>query len=204
MTALRQAEIPLLLKLAMTLFVSVLIPVYYENYGLLHFLWLSDVALFLTLAALWRESPLLNSMLCVGALPFELLWFIDFVVRAIMGTTFIGITDYMFDEELSLFLRGVSLFHVVLPVIWIWLLFHWGYDRRALLPQAILMMSLILATALFTEPEKNINMVFSPRFYDLHWMPQWLWFVLLLAGIPLFCYWPLHRLLRRRFPSPPR
>ena len=45
---------------------AVLVPVYWYYYGPTNFLYFCDVALFLTLAGIWLESPLLVSMCAVG------------------------------------------------------------------------------------------------------------------------------------------
>ena len=45
---------------------AVLVPVYWYYYGPTNFLYFCDVALFLTLAGIWLESPLLISMCAVG------------------------------------------------------------------------------------------------------------------------------------------
>src|SRR6266699_236026 len=58
--------LPLWVKVAHTLFVAVLVPVYWRRYGPGNFLWFSDLALFGALAALWLESPLLASMQAVS------------------------------------------------------------------------------------------------------------------------------------------
>ncbi|MFV0367317.1 MAG: hypothetical protein ACK5KM_02540, partial [Hyphomicrobiaceae bacterium] len=50
--------IPTWLKLAYTAFMAVLIPVYWYHYGPSNFLYFCDVALFVTLVGIWRESPL--------------------------------------------------------------------------------------------------------------------------------------------------
>lgn len=52
-------RIPLWVKLAYTAFVCVLVPYYLSAYGPTNFLYFCDVALLMTLAALWLESPLL-------------------------------------------------------------------------------------------------------------------------------------------------
>lgn len=70
--------VPPWLRLGVTAFVAVLVPVYWSEYGFLHFLWISDIALFATVAVLWRGSRLLNSMVVLGALPFELFWNVGF------------------------------------------------------------------------------------------------------------------------------
>ena len=64
----------LILNISLTLFIIVLIPVYWKTYGPQNFLWLSDIGLFLTVLALWLKSSLLISMACVGVLFIELLW----------------------------------------------------------------------------------------------------------------------------------
>ncbi len=51
--------IPLAVKLAYTLFVAVLVSNYWRTYSPWTFLFFCDVALLLTLPALWLESPLL-------------------------------------------------------------------------------------------------------------------------------------------------
>ena len=59
-------RVPLAVKLGYTAFMAVLVPVYWANYGPTNFLYFCDVALFLTLAAVWTESALLASMAAVG------------------------------------------------------------------------------------------------------------------------------------------
>ena len=59
-------RIPLWLKLAYTVFMAVLVPIYLRNYGPTNFLYFCDVALIITLVGIWIESPLLVSMCAVG------------------------------------------------------------------------------------------------------------------------------------------
>ena len=49
-------EIPLSVCVPYTLFVCILVPVYWRYYGPANFLWFSDLALLIGLAALWLES----------------------------------------------------------------------------------------------------------------------------------------------------
>jgi len=65
---LHPAQIPLWLKLAYTLFICVVVPVYWLQYGPGNFLWFSDLALLATTAALWLENSLLVSMMAVSVL----------------------------------------------------------------------------------------------------------------------------------------
>ena len=115
----------------MVAFMAVLVPVYWHYYGPTNFLYFCDVSLFLILAALWLESPLLASMCAVGLLLPQTLWVVDFILN-IFGIHLTGMTDYMFKHENSLFLRGLSLFHGWLPFLLLFLVKRLGYDRRAL------------------------------------------------------------------------
>jgi hypothetical protein len=50
--------IPLWLKVAFTVFVAVLVPIYWREYGPANFLWFSDIALFAIVVGLWTGHPL--------------------------------------------------------------------------------------------------------------------------------------------------
>src|SRR5262245_1102140 len=110
------AAVPSWLKWAFTAFLLVLVPVYWMNYGPTNFLYFCDIALFLTLAAMWTQKPIFASMAAVGILIPQLLWCLDFATE-IFGLNLVGMTSYMFDEKLPLFLRLLSLFHGWLPFL---------------------------------------------------------------------------------------
>jgi hypothetical protein len=124
-------QIPITLKLAYTAFMAVLTPVYLANYGPTNFLYFCDIALLLTLAGIWTENRLLVSLPAVGILIPQALWVVDFLVQ-VSGHRMTGMTGYMFDQNRSLFLRGLSLFHGWLPFLLVYLVAKLGYDRRAL------------------------------------------------------------------------
>jgi hypothetical protein len=71
--------IPPGLKIIYTLFVCVLVPIYWRQYGPTNFLWFSDIALLALAPALWLENALLVSMLAILVVFFEALWNIDFL-----------------------------------------------------------------------------------------------------------------------------
>lgn len=110
-------HIPLWLKVSFTLFVLILLPVYWRQYGPGNFLWFSDIALLLTVPALWFESSLLASMILISIGLLELLWILDFFVHLIVGTSVTGLSAYMFDSRILLSVRALSLFHIVLPML---------------------------------------------------------------------------------------
>ena len=161
----------------------VLVPVYWHYYGPTNFLYFCDVALFLTLAGLWLDSPLLISMCAVGILLPQAVWVLDFVVN-LFGVSLIGMTDYMFKHENSLFLRGLSLFHGWLPFLLAYLVWQLGYDRRGLPAWTVLAWALILVCFFFMPPPDpnagltpvNINYVWGPNDGAAQtWMPPYAW-----------------------------
>src|SRR5688572_4833848 len=104
-------QIPLWLKVSFTLFVCLLVPVYWVQYGPGNFLWFSDIALLLTVPAVWLDNALLASMMTLAVGLLEVVWIVDFFVRLIAGVSVIGLSSYMFDPRISLFIRALSLFH---------------------------------------------------------------------------------------------
>lgn len=185
-----------LIKVPFLLFMLILIPMYLYYYGWQNFLWLSDVGLFLTFFALWVSSPLLMSMTLI-ALPLEIAWNIDFFVQLLSGRNILGIANYMFDDRLSLFLRGLSLFHVVLPLLWIWYLLHWGYNKRAFIYTLFLFWLVTIVTYVSSKPEDNINWVFMPVVHQWQGISPVIWVLLLMIGFPLFIFLPMHILLSK-------
>ena len=188
---------------------AVLAPVYWSKYGPTNFIYFCDLALFVTLAAVWLEKPLLASMAAVGILLPQLLWCADFAAH-LAGWKMTGMTDYMFDSHRSLFLRGLSLFHGWLPFLLLFLVARLGYDRRALAAWTTTAF-IAMATSYFLLPAPgaklvnplapvNVNYVYG--FSDTGaqtWMPGWAWFALLLVALPTVIFIPPHFLLGKYF-----
>ena len=129
--------IPLWIKISYTVFVVITVAVYAVRYPPGNFFWFSDIALMLTVPALWLESSLLASMLSVGVLLPEVFWNLGYFLRLLTGRRLAGLTDYMFDATKPLYLRALSLFHVFLPVLLLWMVSRLGYATEALLVQTI-------------------------------------------------------------------
>lgn len=205
--------VPLWLKLAMTAFVAVLVPVYWVHYGPANFLYFCDMALLLTLAGLWLEKPLLISMPAVGILLPQVLWLADFFAT-LAGFRLVGLTDYMLDASLPLTLRGLSLFHGWLPILLVWGVMRLGYDKRALGGWTALAWASMLISYFFIpgpSPEtahiaSNVNYVFGPgSTAPQTWMPGWAWLMLLMGALPVVMFAPVHVLLARYCkPAPAR
>jgi hypothetical protein len=191
-----ESVIPRWLKLASGAFIALLVPVYWWNYGPANFLWLSDLTLFATSAAIVFESPVLAGI-AVGVLPLELAWCADLLLGGRLG-----LTGYMFDPAHPLYLRGLSLFHVALPPVMLWLLHRLGYDRRSLARQLPVLWIVLGLTYALTSPADNINWVFGPGTAPQHLIPPLAYLALEMAAMPLAVLWPLHLLLKRLFPAP--
>lgn len=203
------ARVPLSVKLLYTAFVAVLIPVYWHYYGPTNFLYFCDITLILLTVAIWTESPLLVSMGCVGVLVPQMFWLFDFAVN-LSGHSLTGMTDYMFDSTHSLFLRLLSLFHGWLPFFLVYLVWAFGYDRRALPAwSALFALDMLICFYLMPPPTPhpgltpvNINYVFGLRDTAAQTiLPPNIWFLGLLLGIPVFVFAPTHFLLAAVMPS---
>ena len=203
------SRVPLWLKVAYTAYMAVLVPVYWHYYGPTNFLYFCDVALLLTLIAIWPENALLISMCTVGILVPQTIWVIDFASTA-AGLPLTGMTNYMFDSSHSLFLRLLSLFHGWLPFLLVYLVWRTGYDRRGFWSWTILSWALLFICFFAMPPPTpdpgltpvNINYVWGPSDAAAQtWMPPYVWFACLLVGLPLIAFAPVHFLLARFMPK---
>ena len=202
--------IPLWLKIALTAFMAVFIPVYWYHYGPTNFLYFCDVSIILTLVGIWTESALLISMCCVGILLPQVLWCVDFVV-VLCGGKLTGMTNYMVSDS-PLFLRSLSLFHGWLPFLLFFLVRRTGYDRRALVSWTLLAWALcLICYFLLPEPyvahpgdltPKNVNFVFGlDENVAQTMMPAPAFLITWMAALTFIVYVPTHLLLRRFIPA---
>ena len=187
-----------LLALLLTLFVAIQVPIYLKNYGLGNFLWLSDIGLFLTVIALWLNSQLIMST-AMGLFPVEMVWVVDYFYRIIIRRPLLHVTDYMFDHKYSLFLRIISLFHLVIPAIWVGYCYTYGYDSNAIWYQCVLIWIILPLCYFFTNPDDNVNWVFVPRVNQWHWIPAYVWLIILMIGFPLLIFFPFDQLYKLIF-----
>ena len=191
--------IPLWLKLVYTLMVAAIVPVYFVHYGPANFLWFSDIALILTAVALWGESRLLASMMAVAVLVPELLWNVSFFARLLARVRVSPLADYMFDPAIPLWIRALSLFHIPMPLVLLWMLHTLGYDPRALPAQTALAWIVFPLTYAVTDPKENINWVFGPGGRPQRRLPPRVYLGVLLIVFPLIVYVPTHFLLAALF-----
>ena len=195
------ATVPSWVKVTHTAFVGALVPVYWRQYGPGNVLWFSDIALLTSVPTLWFESSLLASTQAVAVVVPESMWLVDFASGVLSRRTPIGLASYMFDPRLSRFVRGLSLFHLWLTPLLVFVISRVGYDRRALKYQTGATAAILLASWRLTKPEENVNWVYSRR--EIRTPVARAAFVgCLMIAIPLLCHVPAHWLLRRLFPPP--
>ena len=179
-------QIHLGIKVGYTLFLLVLVPVYWAHYGPKNFLWFSDIALLTTGATLWLESPLLASMMMLAVLLPELAWNLDFFGRLLTGHGMFGMSAYMFDARTPRYLCALSLFHVPLPVGLVWLL-----ARPAGVALSLLALIVLPVSYWLTDPQENVNWVHGLGRLQSALAP-WAYLTLLILAFALLLYLPPH------------
>jgi len=198
-------RIPLWLKIAWTLWLVVWAPVYWRQYGAQNFLFFCDIGNVLIGIGLWLESSLLFSWAASGLLLFQTIYTIDLAGALLLGRHFVGGTEYMFDPGLPLFIRLLSLFHVVTPPLLLWAIWRLGYDPRGWKFQT-LMTWLVVPINYFWRSEMDVNWARGLFFHEQHMVPGFVYLMAYLIAVPLFVYFPTHLFLdwlsRRWNPRP--
>jgi hypothetical protein len=187
--------LPLWLKIAWTVGVAVWVPLYWRQYGAQNFLYFCDLGNFFVLAALWMESRLIFSWQATGLLLFQTLYTLDLAGAVLTGRHFIGGSEYMFDPHLSLLVRLLSLFHVVMPPLLLWAIWRLGYDKRGWKYQTLLMW-IVVPVNYFWRPQYDVNWARGPLLREQHSVPGWIYLLAYLVVVPLAVYWPTHLALQ--------
>jgi hypothetical protein len=188
--------IPVWFKVAYTAFVLYIVVIWWRNYGWKNFLWFSDIAFIGAVPAMWLENAALASVLAVAVLMPEILWNVDYAGRLVLRRRITGLTDYMFEPERPLLLRALSLFHVPLPLVLIWMLAAYGYDAAVGLPGAIVLALVVLPLSRWVSgPDKNINWTYGLGRVQTRW-PASGYMMALIAGFILFVFVPTDWILR--------
>lgn len=193
--------LPLWLKVSYTLWMAVWGVLYWIENGPQNFLWFCDLANWITLAGLWLESPLLLSASLVGVALGQVGWALDFFGRMAFGFHPIGGTEYMFDPATPLWLRALSLFHLWMLPLLIWLVSRTGYDRRGFVLQSAIALVVLPVSFWFGARAENLNWVWGPFGVEQTWMPAWLWLVCTVVLYPLVLFYPAHRAAQARLPA---
>ncbi|MDX1589016.1 MAG: hypothetical protein R3296_08765 [Oleiphilaceae bacterium] len=185
------SKIPLWLKGLFSLWVLIWAPLYFWQLGPQNYFWLCNLANFLILAGLWLESRLLLSAQLLAVLLIGTVWTLDVGIAFITGNPPVTGTDYMFNSELALWLRLLSLYHVFLPLITVYSVYRLGYDRRALPLQTGITWLLIPASYWLSDPQRHINWA-HPPFKVLQALPTLVYLPGLMILLPGLVYLPVH------------
>jgi hypothetical protein len=203
-------DFPLWLKIGATLFVCVHVAIFTKAYGARDLLWFSSIGLYGTVLAIWLRSRLLaNMMLLMVFLPDGVVWSSDFAMEVISHWQPLGMkipdgwffgfnlagAEYMFDTDIPLFVRSLSLYHMAVPALLVFLVIKWGYDSRAFAAQVVLGALLLCITRALTSPDENINYVFSFTDQPQTRVPGRAYLLALMAGATLCIYLPVHLVL---------
>jgi hypothetical protein len=188
-------RIPFGLKIGWTIWVAVWMPIYWRQYNPENFLQFCDMGNFLVMAALWLESSLLFSITATGLLLFQTLYSIDLLGALISGCHWIGGTEYMFDSQIPLFVRLLSLFHLVMPPLLLWALWKLSYDKRGWIAQTVLTW-VVVPFCYFWHPERDVNWVRGWGFREQHMVPAVVYVSAYLVLVPLLVYYPTHLVLQ--------
>jgi len=193
-------RVPFWLKIGWTLWLIVWAPVYWRQYGAQNFLFFCDIGNVLIGIGLWLESPLIFSWAACGLLLFQSLYIVDFTGALLTGQHIIGGTEYMFDPHLSLWVRLLSLFHLVTPPLLLWAIWRFGYNPSGW-KLASLTTWIVVPINYFWRPEQDVNWARGLFFHEQHALPGWTYLGMYLVVVPLCVYYPTHIFLKRLFAS---
>ena len=187
-------RIPLWIKVLWTIWLAFWIPIYWRQYGAQNFLFFCDLGNILICLALWTESALIFSWQACSLLVFQTLFIIDLAIAVASGKHPIGGTEYMFDPNVPLFIRLLSLFHVVMVPLMLWAIWHLGYDRRGWIYQTLTAW-IVVPINYFWRPGYDVNWARGLFFREQHAIPGLLYLLVYLILVPMLVYWPTHLFL---------
>lgn len=198
-----QTNIPRWIKWAALFWLLAWFPTYWHAWGPNNFLQMCDIALILTCIGLWTNSGLMISGQAVSSLLVDAAWALDAGWRLFLRHHLIGGTEYLFDASEPLWIRLLSLYHLVLPALLLWLLYRIGYDRRGCALQCAIALPVFIASR-FTSPQKNMNFAFADPFFHRQWGPPPVHILVIWLFLVFVVYMPTHLVLERIFPQPKR
>jgi hypothetical protein len=191
-------KLPEWIRWGTLLWLAIWIPAYWRAWGPVNFLHVCDVAVLLTCVGLWTGNRLLLSSQAVSSLLVNSIWTLDVAFLLVWKRPFFGGTQFLLDVRIPLWVRLLSLYHVLVPVVLLWALSKIGYDRRAWALQCGITLAAMLI-ARFTNPFENINFAFRDPFWgrQLGPLPLHMGISIVFAGIVVYA--PTHFLLLRLY-----
>jgi hypothetical protein len=191
-------EFPMWLRCAAVIWLAIWIPAYWQTWGAANFLHLCDIAVILTCAGLLTNSTLLISSQAVGSLLVDTAWMLDAGWHLVRDRGLLGGADYLFDPSYPLWVRLLTLFHMVMPVLLLWAIGRTGYDRRGWPLQCAIALPAFVA-ARFAAPALNINYAFTDPFIHRSWGSPAAHVLISWLFMALAVYLPTHLALQTIF-----
>ena len=191
-----ERRLPALVRWGALLWLAIWVPAYWLNWGPANFLHLCDLAVLLTCIGLWMSNSLLLASQAVSAIIVDLAWALDAAWTVFARHPLVGGTEYIVDAHVALWIRLLSLFHVVLPLLLLWALWRIGYARRAFWLQTAIVLLAFIASR-FTNPAANINYAFRDPFWHQQLGPAPVHILLCVLAMAFVVYLPTHLILLR-------
>jgi hypothetical protein len=197
-------RVPFWLKLGYTAWLIAWLVIYHQAHPLREVLWLCHVGNFVVAVALWAESRLLFSWQAVSVLAVQLVYSANLIIRAVTGRWLMGGMEYMSDPTVPALQRLLALYHLVIPVLLIWALVRFGYDRRAIWLQFATYAVLLPLSYLFGTEKDDLNWVLGPFGRVQTTVHPLLYLLAAIVVFPLVLSLPLHLIFAALLPNRPR
>lgn len=172
------------------------VPTYARVWGWANFLHLCDVAVLLSVAGFVFRSRLLLSSQAIGTVVPYMAWWVDAATRYLTGRDMAGDLGYLWDARYPLWVRLLTLYHVVLPILLIWAVARRGYDRRALALESAIVAALLVVSRFFS-PILNLNFAYRDPIFHRALGPAPVHLAAIVAAIIVVGVLPVHVLLTR-------
>jgi hypothetical protein len=171
------------------------LPVYTQAYGVWHFFQLCNAGLIISCFAILSRQQLFISSQALGSSGIGLFWVADQLAWIGTGQPLHGGTAYLWQSSIPPLARILSIYHVVLPLILLWIVYRRGYERRAWLLQCSILAGTGLIGVWFAPATENINYVFYWPDETVSYTISWPRLITMFLVVSCALYWPLHRLL---------
>lgn len=196
-----QSKLPVWIRWVALVWFLFWFPTYWRTWGPLNFLHFCDIAEILSCIGFIADSTLLISSQAVASLLIDAAWAVDAGWTILFGHHLIGGTEYLFDPSHPLWVRLLSLFHLVLPVLLLWALHRLGYDRRGFPLQLGIAFVAFIASRLAPAAD-NMNYAYFDPFFHRSCGPAPVHVLVAFLFMLVVVYLPTHLLLKHLFPPP--
>lgn len=179
--------------------VMVWLPAYARVWGWQNFAHFCDVGVFITCLGLWLPSPLLLSSQAVGLTIGCAGWCFEAGWQFMTHRPLFGGTEFLWDSHVALWVRLLSFYHVLAPIVAIYAVQKTGYDPRGFRLQIAIAAALLVIGRVF-GPSQNLNFSFVDPVFHRTWGTAPTHLLMVLAGTVILLFLPAHLLFLRILP----